>query len=93
MLGVFGFVQYPLYGLCVGVARARLPDQPGPQTISELLLLFGLGTIAGPLISGQIMRGGSGHLFSFVAGALAILAIVVILDKLQDASGAQAAKA
>lgn len=83
MLGAFGFVQYPLYGLCVGIACARLPDQPGPQTISELLLLFGFGTIAGPLVGGQIMRGGSIHLFSFVAASLAILATVIIIDRLR----------
>ncbi len=82
MLGAFGFAQYPLYGLCVGIAAARRPDRPGSQTVSELLLLFGLGAIAGPLIAGQVMRGGPQRLFSFIAVALASLLATIVLDRL-----------
>ena len=83
MLGAFGVAQYPLYGLCVGVAHAQLPDQSGSQTVSELLLLFGLGTVAGPIIGGQVMRHGPEHLFSAVAVALALLVMVVTLDRMR----------
>lgn len=81
MLGAFGVAQYPLYGLCVGVAYAQRPEQSGSQTVSELLLLFGLGTVAGPIIGGQAMRQGPGHLFSFIAVALAVLIVVVAWDQ------------
>ena len=90
MLGAFGFAQYPIYGLCVGIAAAGLPDQPGSQTMSELLLVFGLGAIAGPLIAGQLMRGGPHDLFSFIAVSLAALLAVLLVDRVQ-AGGAAAA--
>ncbi len=93
MLGAFGFAQYPLYGLCVGIAVARTPDRPGSQTVSELLLLFGLGTIAGPLIAGQAMRRGPQQLFSFIAVALAVLLATILLDRLRAGRGAPAAGA
>jgi predicted MFS family arabinose efflux permease len=81
-LGAFGFAQYPLYGLCVGIANARLADQPPTQTASELLLIFGLGTIAGPLIAGQIMRSGANQLFTFIAALLALLVLALAADRL-----------
>ena len=82
LLGAFGFAQYPLYGLCVGIACARLPGQPASQTISELLLLFGIGTITGPLIAGQVMHGHPQNLFSFIAAALVLLTVCATADKI-----------
>ncbi|TLU73392.1 MFS transporter [Lichenicoccus roseus] len=81
VLGAFGFVQYPLYGLCVGIANADQPDRPSPQIATEVLLLFGLGTIAGPMIAGQVMRAGPQHLFSFVGLALLLIVGIVALDR------------
>lgn len=81
-IGAFGFVQYPLYGLCVGIANADQPDRPAPQIATEVLLLFGLGTIAGPLIAGQVMRAGAQHLFSLAGLLLLLIVILVMLDRL-----------
>ncbi len=82
-VGLFGFAQYPLYGVCIGIARAQLPEQSGSQTVSELLLLFGLGTIVGPVIGGQAMRSGPQHLFSFIVVALVVLVVAVTVDRLR----------
>ena len=81
LLGAFGLAQYPLYGLCVGLANLHLPDRPATQTSTELLLVFGVGTIVGPLISGQIMRTGAEHLFTFIAALLVVLVIAVASDR------------
>ncbi len=82
--GAFGFAQYPIYGLSVGIATAALPDQAGSETVSELLVLFGLGTIAGPIIAGQVMRTGPQHLFGFIALLLMGLTAVVFAGRLGD---------
>jgi len=82
-VGLFGFAQYPLYGVCIGIARAQLPEQSGSQTVSELLLLFGFGTIVGPVIGGQAMRSGPQHLFSFIVVALIVLVVAVTVDRLR----------
>jgi MFS family permease len=80
-LGIFGFIQYPLYGLCVGIANADQPDSPSAKIAAEVLLLFGLGTIAGPLIAGQVMRAGAAHLFTFVGAALLLIVALVLMDR------------
>ncbi len=80
-LGVFGLVQYPLYGLCVSIANLDQPDRSAPQIATEMLLLFGLGTIAGPIIAGQVMRVGAQHLFSFVGVLLLLLVVIVTLER------------
>ncbi len=88
IVGAFGFAQYPLYGLCVGLANAQLTDQPPTQTASELLLVFGLGTIVGPLLGGQVMRRGPEHLFSLIAALLAVLVLAVAADRARPAGAA-----
>ena len=77
---MFGFVQYPLYGLCVAIANGDQPDRPSAQIATEVLLLFGLGTIAGPLVAGQVMRIGTEHLFTFVGLLLLILVGLALVD-------------
>jgi predicted MFS family arabinose efflux permease len=67
LLGAFGFAQYPLYGVCVGITNMQAGDRPSAQVASEMLLLFGLGTIAGPMIGGPLLHRGIGWMFGFVA--------------------------
>ena len=75
LMGAFGFVQYPLYGLCVGIANAATPDRLPARIAGELLLLFGLGTIAGPLIGSELLKSGIPALFAFIGGTLLVLLI------------------
>lgn len=75
LMGAFGFAQYPIYGLCVGIANREAPDRPAAHIAGELVLLFGLGTIVGPLVGSQVLRGGTASLFVFVAFVLVLLLI------------------
>ena len=80
VVGALGFAQYPLYGLCVGIANAELSStESSAQVASELLLVFGLGTIAGPIIAGQIMRIRPDALFVLIASLFAVLAVATML--------------
>ena len=75
-------MQYPLYGQCVAIANRDQPDRPSPQVATEvLLLLFGLGTIAGPLVAGQVMRAGAAQLFSFVGVLLALVVGLAVVGR------------
>jgi MFS family permease len=71
-LGVFGFVQYPLYGLGVAIANTELADRPPSEIAGELLLLFGAGTILGPVVGAELLGFGTVFLFCFVAAMLAV---------------------
>nr|WP_321983715.1 MFS transporter [uncultured Lichenicoccus sp.] len=73
LLGAFGFAQYPLYGLCVGIVNRAFPERPSSHIAGELVLLFGLGTIAGPLAGSQFLALGTRQLFAFIAVVLAAM--------------------
>ncbi len=73
LFGLFGFAQYPLYGVGVGLVTSQSGNAPPAEVISELLLLYGLGTVAGPLGAAEAIHAGSG-LFGFV-----ILVLVALL--------------
>ena len=83
LLGAFGFVQYPLYGLSVGIANAGMPDRPAVEIGGELVLVFGLGTIAGPLIGAELLGRGLGLLFAFLAVALTALLGALAIDRMR----------
>ncbi len=80
LMGVLGCAQYPLYGLCVGIANGQAAGRPAARIAAELLLLFGLGTIAGPLLAAPLLGRGVGWMFGFLellfgtvaAGAMAV---------------------
>ena len=75
VFGLLGVVQYPLYG--VSVAIANVSGRPPAQIAAETLLLFGMGTIIGPLAAGQAMRVGPGGLFAFIAVLLLGLGVAI----------------
>ncbi len=76
LLGALGFVQYPLYGLAVGRACDDAPSRPSTEIASEALLLFGAGTIVGPILGGQVMRSAPENLFAMVGALFALLFVV-----------------
>ena len=69
---VFGFAQYPLYGLCVAFVNDRIRERSFAETASELLLTFSAGTVLGPVIGAVAMAHGAANLFVFVAAVLAL---------------------
>ncbi len=73
LLGAFGFVQYPLYGLCVGIVNRACPERPPAHVASELVLLFGLGAILGPVVGSKFLQHGTSPLFAFIAIVLAAM--------------------
>ena len=79
LFGLFGFAQYPLYGICVGMVNREAGGIPAAQTASEVLLLFGLGTVAGPLVAAPLMRLGL-NLFVFVACVLLALLVRLAIE-------------
>ncbi|WP_428394765.1 MFS transporter [Lichenicoccus sp.] len=79
LFGVFGFAQYPLYGICVGLVNREAIGISAAQTASEVLLLFGLGTVAGPLCAAPLMRLGL-NLFVFVACVLLALLVRLAIE-------------
>ena len=79
LFGLFGFAQYPLYGVGVGLVTSQSGHAPPAEVISELLLLFGTGTIIGPLIAAEFIRSGL-DLFAFVNIVLVLLFGALLVD-------------
>ena len=78
LMGAFGLVQYPIYGLCVGLANQDMPDRSPVHVAGELVLLFGLGTIAGPLIGAALLVRGIPALFLAIAAVLLVLLLAIV---------------
>jgi len=72
-----GALTFPLYSLTVAHTNDGIAPSARVPAASGLVLLFGLGSIAGPLISGFIVRAnGSAGYFGVLLGAmLATLAV------------------
>ncbi len=77
LLGILGFAQYPIYGLCVGLANQEAEGRSAGRIAGELVLLFGLGTIIGPVLGAMFLRMGTRPLFGFIAATLAVLGAVL----------------
>jgi MFS family permease len=78
LMGAFGLVQYPIYGLCVGLANQDMPERSPVHVAGELVLLFGLGTIAGPLIGAALLGRGIPALFLAIAAVLLVLLLAIV---------------
>ena len=73
VVGAFGFTQYPLYGICVAMTNDRVREQSFSEVASELLIIYGSGTILGPIIAAGFMHYGSRYLFLFMALVFLVL--------------------
>lgn len=82
-VGAFGFCQYPLYGVCVTQANDRVREQSFSQVASELLIVFGGGTVLGPPLAVSLMYYGARFLFLFIAIVLLILSGFAVLRVLR----------
>ncbi len=74
IVGAFGFCQYPLYGLCVAMTNDRIREQSFSEIASELLIVYGTGTVLGPPVTAAMMHYGERLLFLFMGTILLLLA-------------------
>lgn len=83
LLFLLGGCVYSLYGLAVAHANDRTPPHSFVETAGALLLLFGIGSVAGPLLASAamtVLRPGALLLFmTSVHSALVIYALWRIL--------------
>jgi len=76
---VLGAFCQPAYAIAVAHAFDHAEPEGHVETSSGLLLAFGLGSIAGPLLASFLMRhGGPAHLFTLVAIAEVLLLLFII---------------
>lgn len=55
LVGVFGAAIYAMYPVIVAHANDHAPDGTSIQVSGGLLMVYGLGSIAGPLVAGVLM--------------------------------------
>lgn len=79
-LGVlFGASTLSLYSVCIAYANDRATPENYVDVSSYLLMVFGAGAIAGPLLAGiMISILGYPSLFLFTAGAVSLLGFLVL---------------
>jgi len=78
VVGAFGFCQYPLYGVCVAMTNDRVREQSFSEIASELLVVYGTGTVLGPPLAAAMMHYGERFLFLFMGVVLLLLASFTI---------------
>jgi MFS family permease len=72
-----GAFTFPLYSLTVAHTNDRIAAEARVPAASGMVLLFGLGSIVGPLVSGFIVRanGATGYFAVLLAAMIATLAV------------------
>lgn len=74
LTGIFGFLSFPLYMLCVAHMNDSVEHDGFVEAASGLLLIWGAGAVLGPLIaSNVIVAVGLGGLFYTTAALHAVL--------------------
>ncbi|MEJ1967357.1 MAG: MFS transporter [Rhizomicrobium sp.] len=80
LIGCFGVVALPLYGLSVAHANDRIAREAFVETSATLLLINALASVGGPTIAALVMgRFGTGALFFYTAAIHAAMAVFAIL--------------
>lgn len=91
MVTAFGTISLPLYSLVIAHANDHLQKEQVLGASAKLVLLYGLGSILGPLAVGQAMglMGGSGFLIfmAVVYAALAAFAFWRRMKRPEDIKG------
>lgn len=76
---LFGGLGLPVYSLCVAHANDMIEQEELVSVSSGLLLVFGAGSIAGPLCAGFVMAtAGPGGLFLFSGAGLAGIVVFAL---------------
>jgi MFS family permease len=86
-----GMFTQPLYAICVAHAFDHAPAEAFVETSSGMLLAFGIGSIAGPLIASIIMgqTGPSGLYIMVIGASIAMVAFIVTRIISRDALTAE----
>ena len=80
LAGVFGAAALSIYALCVAHANDRADPTTYVEVSSHLLLAFGLGAIAGPVLASLLITAlGIDSLFIFTASIHISLALFVVV--------------
>jgi MFS family permease len=80
LIGVFGTVALPLYGMSVAHANDRISRQSFVETSATLLLINSLSSVFGPTLAALIMGfAGTQALFFYTASIHAAMAVFTIL--------------
>lgn len=73
---VFGGASMPIYSLCVAHANDRVDEHAIVATASGLVLVYGIGSIFGPVVASLAMEAvGERGLFGFIAASLGAYAV------------------
>lgn len=84
---LWGFAAFPIYS----IAAAHANDYAGPgqyvSVSSGLLLMYGLGAVAGPLLASLVMSATDGSgLYLFTSGIYVILVVYIAFRRLRRAA-------
>jgi len=80
MSAAWGAVAFPIYAISVAAANDKAEQGEYVQISSGLLLMYGLGAIAGPFISPLVMNfAGPGGLYLFAATVHLVFVIYILL--------------
>ena len=91
---LFGAAALPIYSLCVAHANDRADPSSYIEVSSFLLLTFGLGAVAGPLMAGPLIaKSGLGALFAFTATIHVLVAVFTLIRMRSAAAPPQAERA
>lgn len=76
---LYGGVCLPVYSLCLANANDLIDEEQLVPAASALLMVFGAGAVAGPLVSGAVMRAaGPSGMFWLLAGIHLVAAVFVL---------------
>ena len=79
LFGVFGALALPVYSLALAHANDYLESDQMLGAAGKLVLLFGIGAIAGPVIAGQMMELiGNAAFFLFLGGVYGLIAVFAL---------------
>lgn len=77
---LLGGLVYPIYSIAVAHANDHVDSTRFVQVSGGLLILYGIGTMFGPLLAASLMQWGGAHgIFLTLAGCSALLALYATL--------------
>jgi MFS family permease len=91
LIGLFGTVALPLYGLSVAHTNDRVPRDEFVETSATLLFINSLASVGGPTLAALVMgRFGTSALFFYTAAIhVAMAAFTIVRITVKDAAPAQ----
>jgi len=91
MVTLFGTVSLPIYSMVIAHANDHIRKDQVMGASAKLILIYGIGSIMGPILVGQIMQrqGGVGFLYYMMAiyGTLALFTLWRVLRRPETLKG------